>query len=118
MQWDRNDPRSASPKPGEPGHFDHHEWLKEFALEASEIIKTGRELTAEDFGAEPAGTAAAGDEAHVRSTDPHMQYLTVSRHSKIDHSGLPGVPKLLVLGPTDPVPEGTAAGTVIVRTGA
>lgn len=29
--------------------------------------------------------------------------------------GVPGVP-LLVLGPTDPVPPGTPAGTVIVRT--
>ena len=36
--WDPLDPRGESPAPGTDGHFDHHEWLKEFALAAYEEI--------------------------------------------------------------------------------
>lgn len=34
---------------------------------------------------------------------------------KVDNIKIPEVPKLLVLGPNDPVPSGTQSGTVIVR---
>lgn len=34
FEWSPDDPRAADPKPGEPGHFDHHAWLKMFALTA------------------------------------------------------------------------------------
>lgn len=34
---------------------------------------------------------------------------------KVDNLKIPEVPKMIVLGPNDPVPEGTPSGTVIVR---
>lgn len=33
--WNPADPRSADPVPGQPGHFDHHKWVKEFVLAAN-----------------------------------------------------------------------------------
>jgi hypothetical protein len=41
--WDPLDPRGADPAAGQDGHFDHHAWLKEFALAANQEIATLRD---------------------------------------------------------------------------
>lgn len=45
--WDPLDPRGKNPTAGEAGHFDHHAWLKEFALAAHDEIEALKARVAE-----------------------------------------------------------------------
>lgn len=71
--------------------------------------------TAASVGADPAGTSTSAIAAHVAAGDPHSIYLT---QTEGDARYLqPGsFARVLVLDSDDPVPGGTPAGTVIVRT--